>query len=190
MSEYAVNKANGSILDHSEKTGQDLQEVLMGAEHVIMFDSSLSMKTWVSDSNKTRYDLGREQLENLQAQLSWKIVLISYQNNSQFNLNGYPAEPTGSTFLNSALTKAKDFDSDVTFYIISDGEHWDHSTALETAKTFESTIHTIFIGDDNSYSSKARKCLEEIANATGGKHQKSEAEGLFEKEFLMLSSGE
>lgn len=176
MNSYYMNKydhkkvpAKGSVTDVASDRKIPLSQVIMEAEAVILVDTSGSMSAY-DGMPKTRYERSVDALEYYQKQISGKILVLSFSEETIFCPNGYPAYQGGSTNMVEALVYAKIADNvpDMNIILISDGEPNNMLDTLDVAKTFKNKINTVFIGPEDSRA--GADFLRKLSEATGGQH--------------------
>lgn len=188
MSEF-MQKAPGSLESVSEQNNLPMEEVFMGVEHIILFDSSASMDVSDAEGNTTRFSVAKAELIALQQELEGKIALICFSNQTVFCPSGIPFKPQGGTNLLDALKFIESADdTDIKFHLISDGEPYSENPCISFASNFKTPINCIFIGS-KSDAYGGMSFLNKLAKITGGKAVNSSTEGSFKKEFLQLTEG-
>jgi len=155
----------GSLAATSAQTGHSLAETFIGADAIVLVDTSGSM----ADSDglqKSRYERACLELAGVQASLPGKVAVISFSDDVMFCPGGTPFNYGGSTRLANALSFIRVADvPDMKFIIISDGQPDDEETALKEARKFVNKLDTIFIGREGGY---GQKFLQQLAQASGG----------------------
>ena len=158
---------NGSLSDVAQKGNQSLAETFIGADIVLIFDSSGSMAANDSRGGQSRYDVALQELTQLQQTLPGKIAIINFSSTVEFVPSGLPPFLGGGTGLTRALKFAKVADvADMRFIVISDGEPDNGTTALSVARTYTNRIDTIFVGPEHARF--GRDFLHRLAQASGG----------------------
>ncbi len=158
----------GSIGAIAQDSGKSLAQTFVGADVVIVFDSSGSMDSPDAPGNKTRYEVASRELATLQSNLPGKVALISFNNITQFRPNGVPMSPMGGTDLADALRFARRADVEgIRFIVISDGEPNEPEKALQVASKYKNKIDCIFVGPEDRPA--GRDFLRQLAAASGGK---------------------
>lgn len=178
----------GSLTDIAKSTGASLAETFIGADAVVIVDTSGSMASADTPQGKSRYDVACDELAILQQKLPGKLAVISFSNDVMFCPNGQPYNLRGGTDLTKALefTKVADVD-DMRFILISDGEPNDPNSALRVARTYKNRIDIIYVGSE--FSLHGRQFMDELARNSGGVAVTSETvKGLAEKTQLLLTA--
>lgn len=181
-----VAKAKGIALQV-----QIAQALESGNCRVIGVDTSYSMKNRDVKTEKgliTRYEQAVKELATLQANYQGTILVVSFSEEAEFCLDGVPSDQAG-TNLSSFFDLVKDYDGLVELFVICDGEleDYDFNYCLTAAKTFQSKVNTIYIGNADA---NAQKRLKAIADAGKGQN----ASNVDTKDFaatvtLMLAAG-
>lgn len=157
----------GSISDLAEQSHTSIAETFIGAECVIMVDSSGSMDIGDSRGGRTRYDVACDELAQLQANLPGKIAVLSFSNDTVFCPGGIPQPLFGMTNLTGALQFAKVADvPGIRFIVISDGQPDRPAEALKVAATYRNRIDVIYVGPEAR--PDGREFLKRLAAASGG----------------------
>ena len=157
----------GSIADVAQRSRQSLAQTFVGAECVILVDTSGSMGSADSRGGRTRYDVACEELAALQGAMPGKIAVLSFASNAMFCPDGTPFNQQGGTDLAGALQFARMADvPGIRFIVISDGEPDDAAAALAEAGRYKSRIDVIFVGPETSPA--GRNFLGQLARASGG----------------------
>lgn len=161
------NLVVGSLGDVAQKGNQSLAESFIGADIVLLFDSSGSMESRDSRGGLSRYDVALQELTDLQQALPGKIAIIVFSSTVVFVPHGLPPLLGGATDLTAALEFAKIADvADMRFIVISDGQPNNEITALNAARTYVNRIDTIFVGPEKDMMGHA--FLRQLASASGG----------------------
>lgn len=158
----------GSLTDIAKATGASLAETFLGADVVVIVDTSSSMDAPDAPGGQTRYDAACKELANLQATIPGKVAVISFASHGQimFCPNGQPFNLQGGTDLAGALTFAKVADvPDMRFVVISDGQPDSEREALKVAAGYQNRIDTIFVGPENG---PGLTFLAKLASAKNG----------------------
>ena len=170
---YGIQKqtqiVKGSLSDIAKQTNTSLAESFLGADVVVLVDTSSSMTAADASDGMTRYDAACKELAALQATLPGKIAVISFAGHgfTMFCPNGQPYDLGGTTDLTGALSFAKIADvDDMRFIVISDGEPDDENAALRVAKSYQNRIDVVFVG--NEAYPYGRDFLNRLAQASGG----------------------
>lgn len=155
----------GSLASQAANTGHSIAETFIGADVVVLVDTSSSM-TQSDGTGKSRYGRACDELAKVQASLPGKIAVLSFGDMVLFCPSGVPTQPCGMTDLTGALNFAKVADVEgMKFIIISDGEPNDEKSALQVARTYRNKIDTIFIGSEGD---GGARFLAQLAAASGG----------------------
>ena len=156
----------GSLADVAVASRQSLAETFVGAEVVVIVDTSASMESHDSRNGKSRYEVACEELAVLQEAAAGKVAVISFSDAVLFCPAGTPYFFQGSTDMAAALHFAKVADvAGMRFVLISDGEPNDGQAALRAARQFVNRIDTIYVGPELG---PGRKFLRQLAAASGG----------------------
>lgn len=172
-----IEPVRGSLVQVSQASNKPLAKVMLGISAVILFDSSSSMGLSAGGS-ESRYELAHRELSRLQAEIPGKIAVVAFGETVAFCPDGNPPAPHGGTAMTEALEFCKLFDIKSTkFILISDGAPNNRDTALDVAKTYKNTIHTVYTG--KSGSEYAEAFLREVSTVSGGRFmQAHQAVGL------------
>lgn len=158
----------GSLAAVAAEAHTSLAETFIGAECVVLVDTSGSMSASDSAAGRTRYDQACLELESLQAAVPGKIAVISFSDKSLFCPSGKPYFLQGGTDLAGALQFGRVADvPGIRFIVISDGEPDDRDAALQMARRYTNRIDVIYVGPESR--PHGRKFLEQLANASGGR---------------------
>lgn len=156
----------GSLSAIAQQNNQSIAETFVNADCVILVDTSGSMAACDSRGGKSRYDVACEELVNLQSSLPGKLALISFSDDCIFCPSGVPFNYQGGTNLTRALKFAKMADvKGMRFIVISDGQPYDETGALEVARTYKNRIDTIYVGPEGG---EGQAFLRRLAKASGG----------------------
>lgn len=169
-----MNKAlvKGSVAQVAADSGKKVEEVIMEAEILVLIDQSGSMNARDGRGHSSRYDVADEELAKIQRDHPGKIVVVSFSDDVQVNLDGRPTRFGGGTDMEKALTYVYEAGVDglLTIVLVSDGEPDDSYTGgadtMAAAARFSSPIHTIFVGPDGG---EGAAFMRRLAKATGGK---------------------
>jgi len=163
----------GSLADTAEKGGQSLAETFLGADAIVICDTSGSMGAHDSQGGRKRYDVLLEELGHLQASQPGKLAVIAFSNFAQFIPGGQPPFLCAGTNLAGALEFARVADVDgMKFFVISDGLPNSGEKALAEARKYKGTISCIFVGPEGG---SGQKFLEKLARSAGGRFATAEA---------------
>lgn len=181
--------APGSLADVAQAKQQSLAETFIGADVVIVIDTSGSMNARDARGRQSRYEVALAELAQLQQSLPGKIAVINFSNEALFEPGGQPRYLGDGTNLAKALRLAKHADvAGVRFVVISDGEPDSESEALDVARQFTGRIDGIFVGPE--YEHLGQSFLARLAAASGGHSvMAASAEGVAQHVQLLLSSG-
>jgi Mg-chelatase subunit ChlD len=156
----------GSLSAIAAQENKSIAETFIGADAIILVDTSGSMAQCDSRGGKSRYDVACEELKNLQASLPGKLALLSFSDDVIFCPSGVPFNYEGGTDLTKALKFAKVADvTGMRFIVISDGQPDNKETALQVAKGYKAKIDTIFVGPENG---SGQAFLKRLAASSGG----------------------
>lgn len=157
----------GSLTALATTNRQSLAQTFVGAEVVVIVDTSGSMETHDSHGGRSRYEVACEQLAALQAGLPGKVAVIAFSDTVVFCPNGTPAMLQGSTDMVAALRFAKVADvPGIRFILISDGEPNDAERTLREAAQYCNRIDVIYVGPESM--PYGRNFLQRLAAASGG----------------------
>jgi Mg-chelatase subunit ChlD len=163
----------GSLSAITARDGGSLAETFIGVDAIIIVDVSGSMLTNDSRGGKSRLEVAREELAQLQAHMPGKLAVIAFSDHAMFCPGGEPPDVGilgGGTDLAGALRFAKVADvPGIRFVVISDGCPDSESVALSVAKTYANRIDTIFVGPEADIEG-GRRFLSRLAAASGGQH--------------------
>jgi Mg-chelatase subunit ChlD len=156
----------GSLAAQSATTGHSIAQTFVGADVIVLIDTSSSMTQRDGYGEKSRYDRACDELANVQASLPGKIAVLSFGDMVLFCPSGIPSQPCGMTDLTGALKFAKVADvDDMKFIVISDGEPNDEYSALLIASQYKNRIDTIYIGPEGG---SGQRFLDRLAKESGG----------------------
>lgn len=160
---------SGSLSAVARAEGKSLAQTFIGADCVVLVDTSGSMGMRDAIGGATRYDVACQELASLQASLPGKVAVLSFsgQNQVMFCPDGRPYNFDCGTDLAGALRFAKVADvAGIRFVVISDGEPDSESAALSTARGYTNRIDVIYVGSE--LSPRGRDFLAKLAAASGG----------------------
>lgn len=180
----------GSIAAVARKNNTSIAESFMSAEIVIAVDTSGSMAE--SQGETTKYDLAVSELKKLQSDNSGKIAIFTFASDVQFCSGGIPAFLGSGTNVTGLLRHLKQFDGlGMRIIIISDGYPDNTESAFEIAKTFDTRIDTIFIGDPD-FDASGKYFLQSLSGMSSvkGVAYDGKAQDLAPIITLLLGSGE
>ncbi len=177
----------GSVGAVAQRDGLSLAEALLGAEIIILIDSSGSMAAGDSRGGRSRWDVAVEELTRLQTSHPGRIAVVSFSDAAAFAPSGVPKFLGGGTDLAAGLRFVHQFDGTVRFIVISDGVPDSESDALSVARTFTSRIDTVYVGPEGDR--RGARFLEKLASVAGGRHVTADrAQELAERvETLLLT---
>ena len=157
----------GSLADVARQTKRSLAETFIGADAVVLVDTSGSMNTADSRGGHKRYEVACEELAALQAKLPGKLAVLSFSDQPMFCPAGKPYYQGAGTDMAAALKFAKVADvPGIQFILISDGEPDAPAETLKQARMYTSKIDTIYVGSE--VAPTGRDFLAELAAASGG----------------------
>jgi len=157
----------GSIADIAMSGKKSIAETFVGADCVVIVDTSGSMGTNDSAGGKSRYEVACQELAALQASMPGKIAVLSFSDRVMFCPDGKPFNFGVNTNLTKALKFAKIADiPPIQFIVISDGQPDDPRGALAIARTYKNRIDVIYVGPESH--PVGRDFLEQLARASGG----------------------
>jgi Mg-chelatase subunit ChlD len=158
----------GSIAAVTSQSRETLAtHFLYNVSHIIVVDVSGSMSTEDSRGNRSRIDVAREELANLQASHPGKLAVFAFSDHCQFVPGGVPPFFAGGTDVAGALRTVKEFDGlNMRFVVISDGLPDQEQPALDVAKTYMSKLDTVFVGNESDQ--QAQAFLRKLAGLSGG----------------------
>jgi len=157
----------GSLAAVAQANKQSLAQTFVGAEVVVIIDTSGSMDSKDSRGGRSRYNVACEELAALQAGLPGRIAVISFSEQVVFCPSGTPTFFGNSTDMAAALRFAKVADvPGMRFILISDGEPNDSRAALAEAAKFRNRIDVVYVGPENM--PLGRAFLQQLAAASGG----------------------
>jgi Mg-chelatase subunit ChlD len=166
------NLVPGSIQNSMQSNNQSLAQAFMNVSHMILCDCSGSMDTVDFKDGRSRWERMKEALAKVQAQHPGQIMVISFSDQAEVNLDGVPSPVTGSTNLDAALIYALSHqinELQIQLIVISDGMPDDSEGCLKTAAQISAPIDTIFIGPEDPQDI-GRAFLQKLARKTGGTH--------------------
>lgn len=158
---------HGSIGAIAQRENQSLAETFVGADVIVIVDTSGSMATNDSKRGQSRYDVAKDELAILQNNLPGKIAVIAFSTTVMFCPSGVPPFFGDGTNLAAALKFSRVADlPGMRFIVISDGEPDDEQAALYEAKQFQNHIDVIYVGPEAF--PRGRDFLARLANVSGG----------------------
>ncbi len=185
----AIRPVEGSLTEESRRTGRSLDKLFMGVEILLVVDQSGSMSTRDGLESRSRYDQADEELRKLQRKYPGKCGVVAFSREVQFCPTGIPIRFGGGTAMANALEFIKPMDGlGKTIFLISDGLPNSEHETLQMARTFETPINTVFIGN----SGMGKTFLAGLARLAGGKSGAGAAPGLLAEvveKMLELTEG-
>ena len=172
----------GSLQDaHKSLT---LAEAFMSVEVLILADHSGSMSAMdAGEGNRSRWDEANTQLAILQRKYPGRLGLIAFSDYALFCPGGALPHVAGGTNMIAALELVKPADgAGIRLIVVSDGCPNDPEGTLSLARTFESSIDTIYIGTDP----QGKTFMEALAKAGRGKSVTRGVSLLSESVVLLL----
>lgn len=168
----ALTTVAGSLADTAEKANQSLAETFLGADAIVICDTSGSMGSHDSQGGRKRYDVLLEELAHLQASQPGKLAVIAFSSSVQFIPGGQPPYLGGGTDLAGALRFSRVADVDgMKFFVISDGIPNSKEGALAEARRYKGAISCIYVGPEGG---SGQKFLEKLARSAGGRFATAE----------------
>lgn len=159
------NAVPGSLASQASAKHQSLAETFIGADCVVIVDTSGSMSD-DDNTERSRYDRACSELAKIQKSMPGKIAVISFSSEVMFCPSGVPWNYSGGTKLDKALKFARVADvPEMRFIVISDGKPDGESDALDEAKKYKNHIDTIYIGPPGG---RGEKFLARLASESGG----------------------
>lgn len=177
----------GSLTDVAKSNGQSLAETFVGAEMIVIVDTSGSMETADSRGGQSRYDVACEELARLQEAAAGRVAVISFSGNVVFCPSGVPWNFRGTTDIAAALRFASFADVEgIRFVLVSDGEPNDEAATMREAAKYQNRIDTIYVGPESN--PDGREFLQRLAAASGGKSMTADrAVGLLDATQKLLA---
>lgn len=161
----------GSMSDISNRQGISIEQAIANADVIVLLDVSYSMNAvdygaeGEEPERKTRWNRACDQLALLQNKYQGRVMVFDFSDDVQWRMTGIPRKPRGGTLLAPALQKVLPFDdTDIRFFVISDGAPQDGYQALEIAALFKDPIYTIYIGHEEE---EGNRYMQRLANAKG-----------------------
>jgi Mg-chelatase subunit ChlD len=160
----------GSLAAVANQQNQSLAESFLSADAIVLIDVSGSMTACDVPGEGTeplsRYDAACHELSRLQASIPGRIAVVAFSDRVEFIWGGRPPFYREGTDMAKALQFVKAADGcGMRIILISDGEPNDAKETLQVAKTFQSPIDTVFIGDSSSLGADF---LKRLSAAAGG----------------------
>lgn len=180
----------GSVAAVAARANKSIAETFLNVDLVALIDVSASMAAADSRGGRSRYAVACDELTKLQADHPGKVGIIAFSNTAHFVPGGVPLMLGGGTDLASALRFAKIADgTGARFCVISDGLPDSQEDALNVARTYQSTVCTIFCGAESDIG--AQEFLRKLAEATKGSFQKDPRVSLLSEKLtgLLLTAG-
>lgn len=181
----------GSLSDVAKLAGASIAESFVGADAVIIVDTSGSMDEADSRGGQTRYAVACEELARLQREMPGKLAVIAFSSAVMFCPGGQPYQFHGGTNLEGALKFARVADvPGMRFFVISDGYPDDANRALKEASKFKAPISGVFVGPEGDR--QGQEFMRKLASWSGGKYATSaKAIGLADNVTrLLISEGQ
>lgn len=170
------SSVKGSLQSVANKTGITVAQAFVDCEIVVLMDVSASMTIDDYNDGNTRYKKACNQLAKLQGENPGKVCLISFNHRQVFCPSGIASWPDGSTDIAGALQFVKRIDgTGIKIVLISDGEPDNDDAAINVARTFKTSISTIYIGPEGGYGADF---LRRLSAATGGQFSNSGVAGI------------
>lgn len=168
----------GSLATVAKENKMRLANAFLNVKAVVAIDVSGSMESRDAGNGQSRFDAALTQLIKLQRDFPGQVAIVSFDDQSKFHANGLPTLRGGGTDMNAALELVKPFDgTSAKIILISDGEPYDETGTLQTARAFKSKIDTIFVGSETS---PGRDFLRRLSALTGGLSVNNETQKLGE----------
>ena len=146
---------------------------LMNAEAMVLVDCSGSMGAEDAgpDSNRARYQMAQEALDNLQQAFPGKIAIVAFAGDQAGLVpDGVLPTPMGDTPMFRAMQEyyPKAISMKQKFVLISDGEPTDNASGcIELARQYQYPIHAIFVGSGRDING-GREFMQRLASISGG----------------------
>ena len=163
-----MSKSNaivGSLSAIARAAGQSLAEAFLGADAIVVVDTSGSMDQADSRGGRRRYDVACEELGKLQELMPGRIAVVAFSDAPQFAPGGVPPFTSGGTDLARALAFVKPADGCVRVIVVSDGEPNAPGAAMREARGFKSPIDVVYVGPEGG---SGATFLADLARASGG----------------------
>ena len=160
----------GSIAAVAQREGASIAEMFGDAEAIVIADTSGSMGSRDSRDGQSRYDVLKQELAKLQAEMPGKIAVCTFSDRAEWTPGGQPPYLGEGTDLAGALRFAKIADiNGRRFIVISDGQPNDAEAALAVAATYQAPISAVYVGPTDGWQASGKTFLERLAAASGGK---------------------
>lgn len=157
---------SGSLAEQAKAKNQPLAETFIGADVIVIVDTSGSMAAFDNGNTASRYERACSELAKIQNDMPGKIAVLSFSDDVMFCPSGKPWDFSATTRLDRALAFARVADvADMKFIVISDGQPDDEQGALNEARKYKNKIDTIFIGKEGD---EGQRFLAKLAQASGG----------------------
>lgn len=169
----------GSLGAIAARDGQSLAESFLSADLIVLIDTSSSMEErdvppadmpefgGKAGAARQRYAVACEELKRAQASAPGRIAVVSFASFAQFCPGGIPPKPMGGTNLHHALEFVQPADGTVKYLVISDGSPTSPDECLTLARSFASTIDTVYVGPKGD---SGEDFMRRLAQAGGGAH--------------------
>jgi Mg-chelatase subunit ChlD len=175
----------GSIAAIAKDTGKSIAESFLNVDLLALVDMSGSMSMPDAPGGLKRHEAARQELAALQQRYPGKIGVIAFSDRAEFVPGGIPPYIGGSTDMVAALRCAYPADGlGIKIVLLSDGEPDDTAATLREARKFKTHIDTVYIGPERE--TRGRDFLRELAQATGGSHQKTAAPAMLAQPVAAL----
>ena len=175
----------GSIAAIAKDTGKSIAESFLNVDLLAIVDVSGSMSMTDAPGGQKRYNAACQELAALQSQYPGKIGVIAFSGHAEFVPGGQPAYMGGDTDIVAALRCARPADGlGIKIVLLSDGEPNDRAATIAEARKFKTHIDTVYIGPESE--SRGRDFLRELAQATGGSHQKTAQPAMLAQPIVAL----
>ena len=160
----------GSLSHVAERTGKGIAATFLGAEYVVVIDTSGSMDTHDAAGGQRRFDAAVVELAALQRAHPGQLAVVAFSDYPQFVPGGVPPFLGAGTDLAAALRFVQVCDGTVkSFIVLSDGQPSDPTACLRLARQFKSRIEAVYIGSEVERS--GQQFLRELAAAGGGRYE-------------------
>ena len=101
----------GSVGDVAEKSGVGVAEAFLGADYIVLVDTSGSMGDRDSRDGRSRYDVACRELAKLQGKYPGKVAVYAFSEDTAFCPGGVPTYYGGGTNLAGALHDLESYKS-------------------------------------------------------------------------------
>lgn len=139
----------GSI--QSVASGGDVALAMLDAKLLLICDISGSMQETTS-SGLSKFQILKNITKKLQERHPGQVVVESFSDDAELNLDGVLPEPNGGTSMVAALEMASPMlEAGIVGVLMSDGEPTDgHDNVLSVARSISGKINPVFIGQEGS----------------------------------------